>query len=699
MPEFDCHVIGRNGQQVVKIEVGSLGGWLARLPVPTSPIAYDVETSGIRPDSGARVTAISVAYHAGDRDVCFAAPLDTGWDRTKTHNGQPLPHHSSCPLNPKDTTARERALLKAASLAETAKTPKTREKYAQLYREAMWAPKPTCVCPRTVNASPADWTAFASWLRGASHHGLVGHNGRFDQRLTAAGTRHAPGFDIGPMLWDTMLAQAVMEPTESVALKSTAKRLLGADATDEQEAMKASLKLNPAGWTRRFDLDWDTIGPYAARDALLTLQLFDLQQERLDTGECWPRDRDVCETETALSNVLHAMESRGVELNVPALTDEGSRLESEAARLAAELPFPATPAGAVAHFFADREPLKTTATGRPAVDREVIAELVKEGVEWAAEYQRVMGLRSMLSKFYASWADLVGADGRLRTSFKQTHVEQDFRAGTGAGGTVSGRLSSSEPNLQQCPKPDRIRVAGVQGPMAHFRAKPGHVLFEADVSGAEAKILCWYARIESMRAGFEADMNIHDMNTRAVFGIEPDHPEWKQIRHVAKTLFFSIIYGAGVRRLAESSKLPMTTVKDFRDGVFRAYPEIRRLMKQCEQRVESGGALVLAGGRRRPHSWNEASFKAANSLIQGSQAMALRPVILRIEEEFPGMLVSSVHDSVWVEAPADRWEQVGARVQTIIKETFEGFFSAPDFFVKFSSDVTVLATDSEGFTK
>lgn len=507
------------------------------------------------------------------------------------------------------------------------------------------------------------------------------------------------GFDIGDASWDTMLANAVMDPTESTSLKNTAKRLWGEDSADEQAALKEAMKANPTGWASRFDLpSWDVVGPYAAMDTELTRRLHEHQQTRLDEGACWPNDREVIAVEVAMSNVLTKVMARGVLLDVEGLSAEGARVRAEADRLAAELPFPATPNGAVDHFFPGGVgAFASTDTGRPKIDRDVVKQLVEQGEPWAAEYQRVMALRSLDSKFYTAWVNLVSSDGRLRTTFKQVQLEQDFRAGSAGGGTVSGRLSSAEPNLQQLPDSKRIRVSGVVGPKKFFRAKPGHVIFEADVSGAEAKILTWYARIPAMQALFAEGGNIHDLNTRAIFGITPDHAEWERLRHLAKTGFFSVLYGAGVRKLAASLKISETECKAFRDGVFRAYPQIRKLMRDAERRVDSGGALVLAGGRRRPHSWNEAGFKAANSLIQGSQAMALRPVIIQVEREFPGMLVSTVHDSLWLEAPTDRWNSIGARVQEIIKETFESFFSSEAFPVVFSSDLKLICTDSEGF--
>ncbi len=701
---FDLWLITNHGPaQVYPIAVGGLGCVLAKLSAPVGPIYIDTETNGLRADSGARVTAVSVAYRRVDGSaVSFAVPFDIGWDRTKADSkGTLLPHHRECPLYPTTEAKRLKSVeTKRRALGRYRDTTKTyREAYAWLRENES---VPACGCPVTVNANVDDWLALLDWLLvWSSRNGWVGHNAPFDHDKIRVGTRFAEGAPLPEFAWDTMLGNAVMDPTESTGLKQTAKRLFGESNADEQSALKAAMKQNPAGWGTRFDLvAWDIQGPYAARDTDLTMRLHEHQLARLAEGDCWPQDRQVIETEVALSNVLTKVMARGLLLDVDGLRAEGDRVRAEADRLAAELPFPATPAGAVGWFFPEggREPLALTDTGRPKVDRDVVAQLVKEGVAYAAEYQRVMALRSLLSKFYDAWAGLVGADGRLRTTFKQVQLEQDFRSGTAGGGTVSGRLSSAEPNLQQTPDSKRIRIDGVTGPKRFFRAKPGHRLIEVDVSGAEARILCWYGRIESMRREvFVAAENIHDINTRKIFGIEPDHPEWERLRHLAKTGLFSIVYGAGVRKLAESLKISERECRDFKAGVMRAYPEIKRLMQICSDRVDRGGALVLAGGRRRPHSYNEASFKAANSLIQGSQAMALRPVIVRIEQEFPGMLVSTVHDSVWLEAPADQWEQVGARVQAIIREEFERFFSSPDFVLPFASDIKLLATDSEGF--
>ncbi len=509
------------------------------------------------------------------------------------------------------------------------------------------------------------------------------------------------GFDLGPFAWDTMLANAVMDPTESTGLKPTAKRLFGESNADEQAALKAAMKANPAGWGTRFDLvDWDVQGPYAARDTDLTMRLHEHQLARLDEGDCWPQDRQVIETEVALSNVLTKVMARGLLLDVDGLKAEGARVRSEADRLAAELPFPATPAGAVGWFFPEggREPLALTDTGRPKVDRDVVAQLVREGVEWAAEYQRVMALRSLLSKFYNAYANLAGPDGRLRTTFKQVAMDQDFRAGSAGGGTVSGRLSSAEPNLQQTMASERIRVSGVRGPSTYFIADPGQVVFEADVSGAEARIMAWYSRDKALQRVFLDGLALHDETTKLIFGVQPDHPDWKNLRHRSKAGTFSVYYGVGVRKLASFIlKVPESEAKAFRDGLYRAYPGVRELMKTTTARAERGQPLILAGGRRTVLGFNDAPYSALNRLVQGSQAQALRPVLIRIEQEFPGAIVLTVHDSVHCRAPVDRWEAMAARVQAIIKEEFERFFSSPEFVVPFESDVKLISDETRGY--
>ncbi len=261
MPEFDLWVIENHGPaRPVPVEVGGLGAVLARLSEPVGPIYIDVETNGLRADSGARVTAVSFAYRKASGDaISLAIPLDIGWSRDKSDSkGTLLPHHRECPLYPTTEAKRLRTLATRERQLERARAAKrvNQVRCNELYDEVtVLRLTPDCGCPVTVNANQDDWRSLCAWLlRWSTSNGWVGHNAQFDWGMLRAGTRHWSGVELPPFIWDTMLASAVMDPTESTSLKANAKRLFGDAAADEQAELKAAMKLNPPGWGTRFDL-------------------------------------------------------------------------------------------------------------------------------------------------------------------------------------------------------------------------------------------------------------------------------------------------------------------------------------------------------------------------------------------------------------------------------------------------------------
>lgn len=511
-------------------------------------VAYDTETSGTHPDDpSANVSVVSWAYRdpAGGALVQKAVAFDQGQDpltvmRDTLKKNETLDEDlydipfGGLPLGPKDL-------------------PKNHSK-----RIRKWVDEHGAQILQAPNLPPSE---FGRLLRQLRRMRLVGHNLKFDLLMCACGLRdcrdkppeQGGGLDLsGSVVRDTQITQHVIDPRNGVALKPTSVRLglgseLGLDAGSEdaeQQAMKPWLggKNDP-----RYDLvPWHVIRLYAALDAALTLLLDEYQCELL-SDEAFQLQARHAAREFKLMLALYGMETRGIGYDVESSRAQVELIEKMCGEIAQQLPFKPTTHGAKNYFFGPVEtgglgripyndkitkPSKTHPQGQPQIDEEVTERLRADGAPFAAEYARYAELQSAASKWYRSWADLTGNDGRLRTNHKQTSV-------------ISGRLSVSRAQLQAIPQP-YIIPQGLMQVRQLFVPKEGYGLWEADVSQAEIRIATALARCQPMLDEFIAGNDSHSAACWLMFRdlFEQDghstleqasqHPKWDEFRQVAK---------------------------------------------------------------------------------------------------------------------------------------------------------------------
>lgn len=573
------------------------------------------------------------------------------------------------------------------------------------------------------NRQPDAWGRLLRWL---TRQRLVFHNAKFDLHMLATGLRgceHLPpeqggGLDlVRRTVFDTQLTQFVLDPRNGSSLKPTSVRLglgkdLGLDAGTEDAEQRALKPWKGPQTDPRFDLiPWKVIRPYAELDAALTLLLFEYQTDLLDDA-AFELERRHARREFALMGTLYGMERRGIGYAV-----ERSRQQADICRklmeeVASGLPFKPTYPGAQKYFFGPAEdedgnptgnlghlpyndkitkPSKTHPKGQPQVDEEVIDRLVKEGVSNAREFARWAELSSANSKWYQAWADLTGPDGRLRTSHKQTAV-------------ISGRLSVQRAQLQAIPHSYLI-PEGLESVRGLFEPKPGHELWEIDVSQAEIRIATAMARCQPMLDQFLAGQDSHSAACWLMFRSEFErdglvtleqaqtHPKWDEYRQVAKRCNLGILYGAGAGTVREQIAkftgidYPLSQVRGWVNDWRDAFPQFVRFLDAAARKATQDGWVRLINGRVRWFSDYEPTHKAANQVIQGSQAEVIKDCLVRTDREFPDTILLCIHDSIVGEFPTNgtqvgttRYVTAGAmaeRVADILVEEFERAFTRP----------------------
>lgn len=552
-------------------------------------------------------------------------------------------------------------------------------------------------------------------------HRLVFHNGKFDLEKL----RYAPigwGGDGVELLentvWDTQVVCPVLWPFSHVSsLKPTAARLWGEDETAEAEALKPYLgpKDNP-----RYDLvPWEVIGPYAAKDANLTIRLFYHQMALLGQWGHWQsKDSKVylqCLREVEVMKVLYRMERAGVPYDAEGSKRAGDALTMEVARLDSELPFKPTTQGAATWFFgpygAKLQPYSYTEGGKPQLTAQVVDRIIEDhggtGVGRVASlWKRRAKLNHAASSWYLPWAEMVARDGRLRTCFRQVTRGR----GTEEGGTASGRFSVERANLQAIPHDYRLVAEGgwpVESPRALIgRAAArldGWEAWEFDLAQAELRVAAAWSRCVPMLDAITNGRDLHGETTRELFGREPGDPDWDFYRTLGKRGNFTLCFGAGGETFAgmvakETGRyLSRGEAKTIVESWNALYPQFRLAIEYWEEYAQDRGFVPLASedgfasGRVRVFRDGEDTHKAFNQIVQASLAEFMKVWLVEVQREMdrmgfgfvPGVgwtgLVLTIHDSlVGLFPEGDRGEEAARRVTGVASRVWDRFFGRPD---------------------
>ena len=251
-----------------------------------------------------------------------------------------------------------------------------------------------------------------------------------------------------------------------------------------------------------------------------------------------------------------------------------------------------------------------------------------------------------MSTWYDGFLEKVDDQGRLHPTFNQT-------------GTVTGRLSCSNPNMQQIPR-DHDRVKAL------FKAPAGYELWEFDFSQIELRLAAVYAQEEDLLNAFREGNDIHQ-SVADRLGIS---------RFAAKTINFAILYGAGVRKLSEQLNTTAKRADEFLSSYRAEYPRLAFVANQATAAAEQNHFVRIWDGRRRHFKWPSEAHKAFNSVIQGGAAQICKRAVINLADY---QVVNTVHDSVWIELLAPVTTTHTKEIERVMsewtEETFELLFT------------------------
>jgi DNA polymerase-1 len=299
---------------------------------------------------------------------------------------------------------------------------------------------------------------------------------------------------------------------------------------------------------------------------------------------------------------------------------------------------------------------KTNAASKPSTDKEVLERLAYEH-----PLPKLLLRHRKLSKFYSTYVkpmpDLARGDGRLHTSYMQ-HT------------TVTGRLASSNPNLQNIPK----REPGMAMELRMgIIAPPGFKLIEADLGQIEFRLLANESKDPTMLADLnDVKMDIHRKIASIAFQMTPEQVTL-ELREKAKTIVYSVIYGKGEENLAKDTGLSVEQVKATFNAIYARYPVMKAWMKTTEKRAETTGEVIGWTGRRRRLASGfrsgvevlmaEARRQAVNSPIQGGAHDILSVASIKVKSELlkrglQSRLIMTIHDSLILEVKDEEFDEV-----------------------------------------
>ena len=493
------------------------------------------------------------------------------------------------------------------------------------------------------------------------------HNGKYDLQVLKTA-----GLDVihsKAKILDTMIAAWILNPDKtengskaSFSLEKLAETKLGLIGTEFDSIVKKGQTF--------MDLDVETATPYAAEDTDFTLKLWNYFEPQIFSNATNPKLKDLFDLEMKILPILTEMEINGIHIEKSILEEYKVELEKKAKsaekdiyELSGKEFNIASPKQLGTVLFEDLglPHGKKTKSGY-STDTSVLEELATVH-PIAGKLLEYRGMTKLLSTYVETLPNLADKMGRIHTNYIQT-------------GTATGRLSSRDPNLQNIPVRDeagrKIRSA--------FVSPANRTLVTADYSQIELVVLAHLSKDENMCKAFTQGIDIHKATAAMIFGTTPDSVT-PDMRRVAKTINFGVIYGMSAFRLAKDLNISRTQAQEFMNAYFATYSGITQFMQDVILKAEETGYVETIFGRRRYiygiTSKNKleksgAERVAKNTPIQGSAAdivkMAMVAVYNQLKEKVPSAkMLLQVHDELIVECDTNDAEIVSK----IMKETME----------------------------
>ena len=489
----------------------------------------------------------------------------------------------------------------------------------------------------------------------------VAHNFKFDEKVLSK-----YGIDICGDVHDTMIMAYVLKSNGKHSMDALSKEYLGVEPIPYTEIAGKGRK------QQKLDqIDIEIVAKYAAEDADITFRLFNYLGELLVKEEVLSKLYRKIEMPLAL--ILNEMEKLGVKIDAYKLRKQSLELENKISDLQTKCFELCGEAFNLSSPVQLREVLfvrmglpaiKKTAKGQASTSEEVLVQLAEE-YEVAALIMDYRHLSKLKNTYTDKLPNILDTNSRAHTSYNQT-------------GTVTGRLSSSEPNLQNIP------IKSVEGRKIReaFIAEDDFVIMAADYSQVELRIMAHLSKDENFVKAFNEGFDIHSATSAEVLGVSLDEVTSEQRRR-AKAINFGLIYGMSAFGLAKQLKISRGEAQEYINVYFDRYPSVKEYMTTAKELCKEKGFVETILGRRlylpeinaKNGIQRAAAERAAiNAPMQGTAADIIKKAMINVDviikEKYSNSvkMAMQVHDELVFEVAKDKLEEVSAEIKKIMEE-------------------------------
>ncbi|MDR1614347.1 MAG: DNA polymerase I [Campylobacteraceae bacterium] len=483
-------------------------------------------------------------------------------------------------------------------------------------------------------------------------HKIIGQNIKFDLNVVEFNF----GFKDIKIHADTMIMAWLLDSESSVGMDSLAKRLFGYNTIKFSDVVPKNATFA--------NVELSDACKYSAEDAWITLKFYHKLKELLE-----PKLLELASgIEFPFITVLRFMENEGIKVDTAYLKEllekSGNAINTLTREIYAlsnkEFNINSTQQmGAVLFEHLGLASSKKTKTGY-STDEDVLNELLHEHavIPKLLEYREVYKLKSTYIEPLLK-IGLNDKDSRVHTSFLQT-------------GTSTGRLSSRDPNLQNIP----VRTEFGKGVRTAFIAKEGYKLVGIDYSQIELRLLAHFSLDSALVKAFLDDKDIHLETAAKLFGAKA-----KEMRNVAKSINFGLLYGMGARKLAAAIDVSQAQAKSYIESYFASFPTVKSYIASIEDFARKNGFIQTLLGRRRNFDFASAtpfmaanySREAVNAVFQGSAADLIKLAMLKIHDAVlneNAKLLLQIHDELIFEVKESEALEFAKKAGTIMENIY-----------------------------
>jgi DNA polymerase-1 len=488
----------------------------------------------------------------------------------------------------------------------------------------------------------------------------VGQNLKYDKHVLAN-----LNIELNGISHDTMLQSYVLESHRSHGMDDLAMRHLGAKTITYEEIAGKGAK--SVGFSQ---VALDQASEYAAEDADITLQLHETLYPQIKQEE--KLDFIYSQIEMPSMEILFSIERNGVLIDSNMLNKQSNEiglklmeLEKQAYELAGQQFNLGSPKQLQEILFGKLgiKPTKKTPSGAPSTDEDVLQELALDHPlpKVLLEYR---GLAKLKSTYTDKLPKMINAQtGRVHTSYNQAVA-------------ITGRLASSDPNLQNIP----VRSAEGRRIREAFIAPVGNVIVSADYSQIELRIMAHLSQDEGMLGAFANNEDIHRATAAEIFGVEREAVSSEQRRY-AKVINFGLIYGMSAFGLAQNLNIERSAAATYIERYFARYPGVRLYMQNTREIAKQNGYVETYFGRRlwvpeinSPNGMRRASAERAaiNAPMQGTAADLIKLAMISVQnwlvsQKLASKLIMQVHDELVLEVPENELSLIKEKLPELMQ--------------------------------